>query len=248
MVNTSLTANDDWVRNRMAVLNVGADWQPDINDGLRRLRTLRLEAHRGNARWLLAIAGALAIGVSLLTVPSPKVLAHKCLECSMAVLQSLTPSTPARADLKSPSARTVAPTFQLQDADGKIVDLADLKGQVILVNFWATWCEGCQVEIPWFIEFQKQYKSGGLVVVGVSLDADGWKSVRPWLAERKINYPIVLGDDALAKKYGLDAMPLTALVDRNGRIADVHHGLVDRAATQGRIKALLEEHSTNSPD
>lgn len=235
MVNTSLTVSDAWVRNRMAVLDPAADWQPDISNGLRRLRTLRPEAHGRNTRWLLA-------------VPSPKVLAHKCLECSMAVLQSLTPSTAARADLKSPSARAVAPTFRLQDADGKIVDLAGLKGQVVLVNFWATWCEGCQVEIPWFVDFQKQYKSGGLVVVGVSMDADGWKSVRPWLAERKINYAIVLGDDALAKKYALDAMPLTALVDRNGRIADVHPGLVDRAATQGRIKALLEERSTNSTD
>jgi peroxiredoxin len=176
-----------------------------------------------------------------MVLPSPKVFAHRCLECSVAVWQSLLPSAPAQADLKSPSARSLAPDFNLKDANGKDVKLADLKGKVVLVNFWATWCEGCQVEIPWFVEFQKAYEGKGLVVVGISMDDDGWKSVRPWLKEKKVNYPIVIGNDGLANRYGLDGMPLTALVDREGRIADVHPGLVDKAATQQKIKALLQE-------
>ena len=110
-----------------------------------------------------------------------------------------------------------------------------------LVNFWATWCEGCQVEIPWFVEFQKEYQARGLVVIGISMDDDGWKSVRPWLKEKNVNYPIVIGNERLGKQYGLDGMPLTALVDREGRIADVHPGLVDKAATQQKIRALLQE-------
>jgi len=129
----------------------------------------------------------------------------------------------------------------LKDANGRDVKLTDLKGKVVLVNFWATWCEGCQVEIPWFVEFQKEYQARGLVVIGISMDDDGWKSVRPWLKEKKVNYPIVIGNEGLGKQYGLDGMPLTALVDREGRIADVHPGLVDKAATQQKIRALLKE-------
>jgi len=129
----------------------------------------------------------------------------------------------------------------LKDANGRDVKLTDLKGKVVLVNFWATWCEGCQVEIPWFVEFQKEYEARGLVVIGISMDDDGWKSGRPWLKEKKGNYPSLIGNEGLGKQYGLDGMPLTALVDREGRIADVHPGLVDKAATQQRIRALLQE-------
>ena len=138
--------------------------------------------------------------------------------------------------------RSTAPNFSLKDASGKDVKLADLKGKVVLVNFWATWCEGCQVEIPWFVEFQKEYASLGLVVVGISMDDDGWKSVKPWIEEKKVNYPIVIGNEGLGKQYGLDGgMPLTALVDREGRIADLHQGIVDKTATEQRIRDLLQQ-------
>ena len=142
---------------------------------------------------------------------------------------------------KSSTGRSPAPNFNLKDASGKDIKLADLKGKVVLVNFWATWCEGCQVEIPWFVEFHKQYASKGLVVVGISMDDDGWKSVKPWIQEKKVNYPIVLGNEGLGKQYGLVGMPLTALVDREGRIADVHNGIVDKTATQQKIGDLLQE-------
>src|SRR5882762_2080244 len=145
----------------------------------------------------------------------------------------------------SSTGRSPAPNFNLKDASGKDVKLADLKGKVVLVNFWATWCEGCQVEIPWFVEFQKQYASKGLVVVGISLDDDGWKSVKPWIGEKKVNYPIVIGNEGLGKQYGLVGMPLTALVDREGRIADVHQGIVEKTATQQKIRGLLQESFKN---
>ena len=141
---------------------------------------------------------------------------------------------------KSSTGRSPAPNFNLKDASGKDVKLADLKGKVVLVNFWATWCEGCQVEIPWFVEFQKEYASRGLVVVGIAMD-DDWKSVKPWIEEKKVNYPIVIGNEGLGKQYGLIGMPLTALVDREGRIADVHNGVVDKTSTEHRIKDLLQQ-------
>jgi peroxiredoxin len=153
---------------------------------------------------------------------------------------------PTQSGLKPPSGRGLAPDFNLKDASDKDVKLADLKGKVVLVNFWATWCEGCQVEIPWFIEFQTEYAKQGLVVVGISLDDDGWKSVKPWIQEKKVNYPIVIGNEALGKRYGLgDGMPLTALVDREGRIADLHTGVVEKTATQQKIRDLLKESFRN---
>jgi len=101
------------------------------------------------------------------------------------------------------------------------------------------------VEIPWFVEFQKEYASRGFVVVGISMDDDGWKSVKPWIGEKKVNYPIVIGNEGLGKQYGLVGMPLTALVDREGRIADVHHGIVEKTATQQKIRGLLQESFKN---
>ena len=160
---------------------------------------------------------------------------------SILCLLALAATAQSPKTTKTSTGRSLAPDFNLKDATGKDVKLADLKGKVVLVNFWATWCEGCQVEIPWFVEFQKEYASRGLVVVGISMDDDGWKSVKPWIEEKKVNYPIVIGNEGLAKQYGLDGgMPLTALVDREGRIADLHQGIVDKTATEQRIRDLLQ--------
>src|SRR5271154_5514257 len=81
--------------------------------------------------------------------------------------------------------RKAAPEFSLKDANGQTVHLSDYKGKVVLLDFWATWCGPCKVEIPWFIEFESQYKSRGLTVIGVSMDDDGWKLVKPFIEAKK---------------------------------------------------------------
>ena len=119
-------------------------------------------------------------------------------------------------------------------------DPARYRGKVVLLNFWATWCHGCKEEIPWFVEFEKQYKADGLAVVGVSMDEDGWKSVKPWLKEHKLNYPVQLGSEPLARQYGATAnLPVTVLFDRNGKQVASYSGVVDRAACEQRIRELL---------
>jgi peroxiredoxin len=139
------------------------------------------------------------------------------------------------------NSRKAAPDFSLKDANGAPVKLSDYKGKVVLLNFWATWCHGCKLEIPWFMEFEKKYKDGGLAIIGVAMDDDGWKSVKPYAEEKKMNYTVVISDDELGKRYGLDGMPMTVLIDREGRIAATYNGMVDRAKCESEIRMLLQE-------
>ena len=150
---------------------------------------------------------------------------------------------PARtpAQIVAVNSRKIAPPFSLPDATGTPIRLSDYKGRVVLLNFWATWCHGCKTEIPWYIEFQDKWKGRGLTVIGASMDDDGWKVVKPFVKDKKVNYPMVIANDNLAKQYGLGEMPLSVLIDREGRIADSHSGVVDPHAWETRILSLLNE-------
>src|SRR5580692_3467777 len=117
---------------------------------------------------------------------------------------------------------------------------SERKGKVVLVNFWATWCGGCQVEIPWFKDLYNERKNAGLDAIGVSLDSDGWTSVLPYLKEKPISYTIVIGNEATANEFHVSAMPVTVLIDRQGKIAATHSGLVAKATYQAEIESLLK--------
>ncbi|HXF99728.1 MAG TPA: TlpA disulfide reductase family protein [Bacteroidota bacterium] len=133
-----------------------------------------------------------------------------------------------------------APNFKLKAQDGSTVELAKLRGKVVVVNFWATWCGPCRREIPGFMEVYKQYKSKGLEIVGVSLDQEGWDVVKPYLERMPINYPVVIGDGALADAYGgIDAIPATFIIDRKGNIARKHVGYMNKDQFEQLVKQLL---------
>ena len=135
---------------------------------------------------------------------------------------------------------TKAPNFSLKAADGKVIDLQKLKGKIVVLNFWATWCGPCKAEIPGFLEVYKQYKPKGLEIVGISLDRDGWKPVKPFIERYKITYPVVVGDGDLADAYGgIQAIPTTFVVDRKGNIVNRHLGYMDKKAFENLIKDLL---------
>lgn len=231
-----------WVDERMSALGFDENWRPDLDAGFARLtKSLPTPSWTRRRGLQLAAAVATVICLSILAYPSPKVFARRCItECSV-VWQSISPLTAVPTSLKFENARKIAPDFVLKDENDRDVKLSGLRGKVVLVNFWATWCHGCQLEIPWYVEFQKKYGKQGLVVVGISMDEDGWKSVRPWMSERRINYPIVIGNQSVADRFGLSGMPLSALVDRDGNIADAHVGVVDKDATEQKIRALLQE-------
>jgi peroxiredoxin len=157
-----------------------------------------------------------------------------------AVLFALTLAACSSQPVKSPESRKRAPAFTLKDSAGHTVQLADYRGKVVLLNFWATWCGPCKMEIPWFIEFERQYKDRGFAVLGVSMDEDGWQAVKPFLAGMNVNYRVLLGDEAVAKAYGgVESLPTSFIIDREGRIAATHIGLVSKGAYEKDLKDLL---------
>jgi thiol-disulfide isomerase/thioredoxin len=154
-------------------------------------------------------------------------------------------SAGAPANVSAPSSRKAAPPLALPDGTGATLKLSNYKGKVVLVDFWATWCTGCKLEIPWFIEFERKYRSQGLAAVGVAVDDEGWQTIKPYLAQHPISYPVVLGNmDLLQKTFGLPAsLPVTLLIDKRGRIASTHAGVVDRNLFEKDIQHLLAESS-----
>ena len=157
-----------------------------------------------------------------------------------AVLGGCSSSLTTRAAETSANGRNAAPDFTLTDGNGAPVKLSDYKGKVVLLNFWATWCGSCKAEIPWFIEFEKMYKDRGFATLGVSMDEDGWQAVQPFVKQRAINYPVMIGNDRVAQLYGgIDSLPSTFLIDREGRIASVHLGLVSRREYEAEILKLI---------
>src|SRR5690349_7707838 len=113
-----------------------------------------------------------------------------------------------------------APDFALQTLDGKTLRLSDFRGKGVLLNFWATWCVPCKVEMPWFVELQKQYGSDGLQILGINADEDTSKDELEKFAKGMgVNYPVLLGKEEVEQAYGgIQFLPVTVYVDRDGKV------------------------------
>ena len=179
---------------------------------------------KGRRRWVVAAMAALA--VALFAVPllrGPDVHEdHDAGEASSC-------GTPANLD------------FTLTAMDGAKKRLSDYKGQVILLNFWATWCGPCKVEIPDFVEVYNEHRDKGLVILGVlSLDEPSDDQLRAFAAEYKMNYPVFRADDDFSEANGpIWGLPTTLVIDRQGAICSRHMGMVTKETVEREIKGLL---------
>jgi len=154
------------------------------------------------------------------------------------------------AGLSSPSARhdrfigAAAPDFELKvlKSKHKTLKLSDIKGKAVLVNFWATWCEPCKVEMPRLVEVQKKYGPEGLQIVGIAMDDTDEKIIASFAHKMRINYPIVIGTEKVADLYGgIDGMPTLFFVDRSGKIVDHELGLRSIDLIESNVKKSLGE-------
>src|ERR1700681_3116816 len=143
-----------------------------------------------------------------------------------------------------------APEVHFKDLNGKDVSLSDYNGKVVLVNFWATWCDPCRVEIPWLIEMQQKYAAKGFTVLGVAMDEEGARVVTPWVQKERfdvngsksqMNSPIVIGNDAAADKFGgLLGYPTSILVTRDGKVIKRITGLISYEEISKSIESQLQ--------
>jgi cytochrome c biogenesis protein CcmG/thiol:disulfide interchange protein DsbE len=224
------------------------EWQPDVARAFAQFQNGRREKQSFRRAWLW-VAAALATSVSLAAFPSTRVFAQRCVSACLAgssgVREFLTggvSTTAPKNTFAKPGHRMAAPDFALTDASGRAVKLSDFRGKVVLLNFWATWCAPCGAEVPLLVGFQREYRDRGLQVLGVSLDEDGWKSVRPYIEKRQVNYPVMIGNGDIARAYGgLESVPTTVIVDKTGRIAATHLGLCRKDEYEADIQAVLNE-------
>jgi cytochrome c biogenesis protein CcmG/thiol:disulfide interchange protein DsbE len=134
----------------------------------------------------------------------------------------------------------LAPDFVLQDGGGKEVRLSDYRGKVVALNFWATWCGPCKVEVPWLNQLEMEHAKQRFAVIGISFDEQGWRAVKPFLAKLNVQYRVLLGDLRTRNLYGgVDVLPTTLLIDRDRRIAAVYSGVVNRKKFETTLAELL---------
>jgi thiol-disulfide isomerase/thioredoxin len=179
-------------------------------------------------RWTIATVSALALALLTLNVDLP----WPHLDAAPAgVAVNACPANAKPANLN----------FTLKDLQNKDVNLAAFKGKVILLDFWATWCGPCKVEIPWFIEFQNKYGKDGLQVIGISVD-DTLAKLKPYVDTMKMNYLVLQGldHDDVQDAYGpMFGIPVTAVISRDGKVCMKHAGLASKPSFEAMIKGLL---------
>ncbi len=134
----------------------------------------------------------------------------------------------------------IAPDFTLQSLEGKTVRLSDFRGKPVVLNFWATGCGPCKIEMPWFVDFQKQYGTAGVQFLGVAMDDGSTKDIAEFAHSMNVNYPILIGKESVGDAYGgVQFLPETFYIDRSGKIVDKAFGLKGRGEIEDDIKKIV---------
>ena len=140
------------------------------------------------------------------------------------------------------ASRPLAPDFELTDLKNKRVKLSQYRGKVVVLNFWATWCPPCRKEIPDFIETYSNYREKGVEFLGIALDDEGKEVVAPFVSAKNINYPILIGEPKVVSSYGgIEAVPTTFLIDREGRVQFHGEGAISRATLEKVLDKMLAQ-------
>ncbi len=195
---------------------------------------------------MAAVLGLLIAGVVLLVWAGVHNLRERRLAYQRAEANhvALTPVKPGEQAANPNAAPALdgkpAPAFSLRDLDGKKVSLADYKGRPVLVNFWATWCAPCKLEMPWFEEFRKQYAGQGFEILGIAEDDAGKDEIAKAVKKIGVDYPILLTDGKVAPAYGgVDYLPMSFYVDRGGVVRVETAGLASKDEVQANIQKIL---------
>ena len=195
-------------------------------------------------RWTIAVLGVAALAALTVTAQMPWLTqSHPAMEAQQRSGDGegegssvAAPQLSCAADAKPANLN-----FTLKDADNRDVSLSQYKGKVIVIDFWATWCGPCKVEIPHFVEFQEKYGKAGLQIVGISVD-DTADKLAPYIRDMKMNYPVLQGlnHDDVQEAYGpIVGIPVSVLISRDGKICATHTGLTGKDVFEREIKALL---------
>jgi peroxiredoxin len=184
----------------------------------------------GRKRWIAAAAAA--VGVALFAVPFLRGPEDR-------LAADVTAAAPSSATC--PAKTSANFDFTLKDAGGATVKLSDYKGKVVLLNFWATWCGPCKMEIPEFVEAYSKYRDKGFVILGVlSEDDPSQKDLQTFMSEFKMNYPVMRQHAELEESFGtLWALPTSFVIDRKGQVCSKHMGPFSKEALEREINGLL---------
>ena len=136
--------------------------------------------------------------------------------------------------------RQPAPELNVADIAGNNLNLSRYRGKVVLLDFWAVDCGGCVVEIPWYVEFDRKYHDKGLQLIGIDMYGESPAYIKPFMEKSRMQYPVAVGNDEIGKRFQAEELPKTMLIDRQGRVAISHVGIVDKAMFERDIEELLK--------
>ena len=231
-----------WVDDRVAGLDPGGR-APDLTVRLNDARTRRSALRLRRLRW--TGAGVVA-AIVFVAVPGTRAFGARCVEACVNATTRV--SQLWRAD--EPEASTprvvgatlgdIAPDLVGADSQGRPVHLSSLRGRVIVLNFWATWCGPCRSEIPLLNDLQARFGAQGFDVIGVSLDAGGWAAIQAFTAQTPMDYAVALENDDVAEAFGgVGVLPMTFIIDRDGLIVVKRIGPISSGAYDESIAKWL---------